>query len=814
MADTRFKAENGLLVAGDTQLTANVEVGGVLYTTDGGFIANSSLVRTLHPLTIANTAVALANVQIEGTLTGNAVVAVSVDTGSLHSGNNDNFLSANTTEVIVANIATTFISSNVSIQSADLAVTAGNVAVNGSTHTISGNVNFNAGQFVLTNDKNLAVDGGTITMVQGSLKYHAVEIDSSTSGVGPVRFSANTISFNWNEATNTSFSNTTFPYAMKIAHSQNTGALVVSSGVNATSTNGALIVVDTLIHNRTSTTVNTELTVTQSATFSNTVVVNGSQLTSNSLVVKNATTAQGTVTFESNATMNVASTLTIGNSTVNAAITNAAIVIANSTVNTNIGRSTASFANSTLTTTINPGQIDVGSATTVANGSVNTFFSSNSYASSRANATGSFVRAQYTPTNTAVNNTSFVAITARPGSAANTAEVFQGWTANSTLYAGMVVSNDPGSPSQFYFTSTTDTTTITPSSVILTTQTNPGQRVALRQSNGVVVTYKDVAGTDGGYAYLSANTATPTLGLVSTTTANVLITPTDILAIANTSTRTAVNSTAFSVITGTTASNSIIAAFTSNATGYPLVSFTSGTANVLLGTAGLTMGNSSANATVNQTGLWFNGTGIGLANVSIDGSTGTLNLGVSTIYGSGWAVFNGNTALGLPFGNTATRPTINRTAYLRYNSETDQPEISNTGAWNYVVTSSIAGKASVTATANTVVQRNITGDIYANNFYSTSDVTLKQNLVQITGALDKLEQITGWMYNFIGDDKTQLGVSAQQVEKTIPEVVGTNEQGLKSVSYQMLIPVIIESIKELKQKLDEITDGGKNKPRN
>jgi hypothetical protein len=226
------------------------------------------------------------------------------------------------------------------------------------------------------------------------------------------------------------------------------------------------------------------------------------------------------------------------------------------------------------------------------------------------------------------------------------------------------------------------------------------------------------------------------------------------------------------------------------------------------------MGNSTSNATVNQTGLWFNGTGIGLANVSIDGSTGTLNLGVSTIYGSGWATFNGNTALGLPFGNTATRPTINRTAYLRYNTETDQLEVSNNASWNYVVTASGAGKASVTAVANTIVQRSTTADIYANNFYSTSDVTLKQNLVQITGALDKLEQITGWMYNFIGDDKTQLGVSAQQVEKTIPEVVGINEQGLKSVSYQMLIPVIIESIKELKQKLDEITDGGKNKPRN
>ena len=814
MADTRFKAENGLLVAGDAQVTSNLEVGGVLYTTDGGFIANSSVIRTLQPLTIANTAVALANVQVNGTLTGNAVVAVSVDSTDTHTGNTLSYVSANTTELIVSKVSTTYRTSNVAIEVGNFRMTDGNLTVNGASHTIAGNVSFNAGQFAITSNKNLAVDGGTITMGQGSLNYHAIEIDSSVAALGPLRLGANTITFNWNEATNTSFSNTTFPYAMKIAHSQNTGALVVSSGVNSTATNGALVVVDTLIHGRTSTTVNTELIVTQGATFSNTVVVNGSQLTANTLVVRNAVTSQGTISFEANATMNVASTLTVGNSTVNAAVTNAAVVIANSTVNTNIGRSTATFANSTLTTTLAPGQVDVGSATTIANGSVNTYFSSNSYTSSRANATGSFVRAQYTPTNTAVNNTASVAITARPGSAANTAEVFQGWTANSTLYAGIVVSNDSGNPSQFYFTSTTDTATVTPSSVVLSTQTNPGQRVALRQSNGVVVTYKDVAGTDGGYGYLSANTATPTLGLVSTTSANLSITPTDILVVANTSTRTAVNSTAFSVITGTTASNSIVAAFTANATGYPLVSFTSSTANVLLGTAGLTMGNSSANATINQTGLWFNGTGIGMANVSIDGFMGTLNLGVSTIYGSGWATFNGNTAIGIPFGNTATRPTINRTAYLRYNTETDQLEVSNNASWNYVVTSSGAGKANTAAVANTIVQRNSTADIYANNFYSTSDVTLKQNLVQITGALDKLEQITGWMYNFIGDDKKQLGVSAQQVEKTIPEVVGTNEQGHKSVSYQMLIPVIIESIKELKQKVDEITDGGKNKPRN
>jgi hypothetical protein len=235
--------------------------------------------------------------------------------------------------------------------------------------------------------------------------------------------------------------------------------------------------------------------------------------------------------------------------------------------------------------------------------------------------------------------------------------------------------------------------------------------------------------------------------------------------------------------------------------------------NSVLTGAGVFVGNSTANATINQTGLWFNGTGIGMANVSIDGLMGTLNLGTTTIYGSGWATFNGNTAIGLPFGNTFNRPTLNRTAYMRFNTETDLLEVANTSTWKYVVTSAVAGGASVTAVANTIAQRNSTADIYANNFYSTSDVTLKQNLVPISNALDKLEQITGYLYNFIGDDKKQYGVSAQQVEKPFPEAVGTNEQGMKSVSYQMLIPVIIESIKELKQKLDDITDGGKNKPR-
>ena len=48
------------------------------------------------------------------------------------------------------------------------------------------------------------------------------------------------------------------------------------------------------------------------------------------------------------------------------------------------------------------------------------------------------------------------------------------------------------------------------------------------------------------------------------------------------------------------------------------------------------------------------------------------------------------------------------------------------------------------------------------------------------------------------------GVIAQEVEKEFPEVVATREDGTKSVSYIKLIPLLIESIKELKKEIDSL----------
>jgi len=57
-------------------------------------------------------------------------------------------------------------------------------------------------------------------------------------------------------------------------------------------------------------------------------------------------------------------------------------------------------------------------------------------------------------------------------------------------------------------------------------------------------------------------------------------------------------------------------------------------------------------------------------------------------------------------------------------------------------------------------------------------------------------------FNF--PDGSQLGVIAQDVEKIVPELVQTGSDGLKSVDYIKMIPLLIEAIKEQQKQIDEL----------
>ena len=121
---------------------------------------------------------------------------------------------------------------------------------------------------------------------------------------------------------------------------------------------------------------------------------------------------------------------------------------------------------------------------------------------------------------------------------------------------------------------------------------------------------------------------------------------------------------------------------------------------------------------------------------------------------------------------------------------------------------SISGSLGVGTEASGVVGAILaTNDVVA---FASSDERLKENITLIENPLEKINQLSGYEYDWIpmegihvhsGHD---IGVIAQEVEKVFPEVVANRENGYKAVKYEKLVSVLIEGIKELKQEVETL----------
>jgi hypothetical protein len=93
---------------------------------------------------------------------------------------------------------------------------------------------------------------------------------------------------------------------------------------------------------------------------------------------------------------------------------------------------------------------------------------------------------------------------------------------------------------------------------------------------------------------------------------------------------------------------------------------------------------------------------------------------------------------------------------------------------------------------------------------STSDATLKKDVQQLDGALQKICAVRGVTFEFIeqplstADCGTQIGVIAQEIEAQFPEIVVTHENGTKAVRYDRLVAPLIEAIKELTARVAQL----------
>ena len=136
--------------------------------------------------------------------------------------------------------------------------------------------------------------------------------------------------------------------------------------------------------------------------------------------------------------------------------------------------------------------------------------------------------------------------------------------------------------------------------------------------------------------------------------------------------------------------------------------------------------------------------------------------------------------------------------------------ISGSGAGNgssIITTGSIniSGSLGVGTAASGVVGAILaTNDVVA---FASSDERLKENVELIGSAVEKVEAINGVTFDWIPMEGVHVhsghdvGVIAQDVEKVLPELVTTRDNGYKAVKYDKLTAVLIQAVKELSDRV-------------
>lgn len=197
---------------------------------------------------------------------------------------------------------------------------------------------------------------------------------------------------------------------------------------------------------------------------------------------------------------------------------------------------------------------------------------------------------------------------------------------------------------------------------------------------------------------------------------------------------------------------------------------------------------------------------------------------------------DGQLLIGNTTGNTLTKSTLTAGTAISVTNGSGSITIANTG-----VTSAVAGTGITVSGATGAVTISIgqavatssnvqfnsvgvgtagsgtAGEIRATNNITAyySDDRLKTKLGNIKDALDKVKTLSGFYYEAnniaqsLGYDVVkEVGVSAQQVQAVLPEVVvpAPIDDKYLTVRYEKLIPLLIEAIKELDEKVEALSN--------
>jgi hypothetical protein len=124
-----------------------------------------------------------------------------------------------------------------------------------------------------------------------------------------------------------------------------------------------------------------------------------------------------------------------------------------------------------------------------------------------------------------------------------------------------------------------------------------------------------------------------------------------------------------------------------------------------------------------------------------------------------------------------------------------------------------ADKMSVATTANPgTYGLYVAGSAYCTGSWGGSDLRWKKDIEPLDGILPKIVQLQGTSFNWKTDEypemnfenRKQIGLVAQDVERIFPDLVRTDDKGYKAVSYEKLPVLLLEGIKEQQKQLEAV----------
>lgn len=145
-----------------------------------------------------------------------------------------------------------------------------------------------------------------------------------------------------------------------------------------------------------------------------------------------------------------------------------------------------------------------------------------------------------------------------------------------------------------------------------------------------------------------------------------------------------------------------------------------------------------------------------------------------------------------------------------------------TSSSSRIFVSGANGNVGISTVTPGAYKLNVNGDTYTSGAYFSSDLRFKKNIESISRPLSLIGQLQGVRYTFRDDlylptpeggeeapqkrnfpEGIQMGLIAQEVEKILPEVVKTGDDGYKAIAYQNIVPLLIEGIKDQQKQIEE-----------